>query len=677
MRARNPIALALTAAVALAAAGCGGGDNGQKPSLPPPGDAGTSRPDVGAPSGRVVVNIQAPGEGSQLNTNSPINISSTIEVVDGTDFIDPASVKTTLVLVNSTAVVSQGTLVGPVGSNTYRGLLSTVGLKQGNYILTVSATTSAGVSGEAHVGISIDNGPQLIVISPVPGGHYKGGIIVQVVADPGAYGPLMDLKGSAGGLPINLQSTGPENQYRAIVDFNDQMPPLKGEQLFVVSATNSMGTRTEIRFIIIVDEDGPLITGTVPPAGTVLPAVVRIGAFIRDDAGINESSVQVIIGDKLGNEYRLALRRDGNGFYSNLFDTHTFPKCKIEPTEPCIIFPTLSFRAADLLGNERIYSYQVAVDDIPPIADLTPPPIRDSKVAMGALRCSWLFDPLANNTRAGDMPDDLCMVGQVFDLRARIEDTGNDAVDIKLIPIAGVDPAETAVYVLDDVSRPLVVDTDADGYCDAVNPKLQPTTTPPTDPRQVLKVRFAPIAKRGNSDFTPDPSVPQVPITRPFTGGIPVGWSDLECFRGVDENPPVPLCPGNQPTIAITYAGMQPALWSLEPIEDANEGYCFGPPFDTLANNVGQGWKCIAVVTKDLNGNASTSPPIRVYVDYDYGGNLGVPFCASPPANAGPPPSCTGVYDRTNDTVTAGPCKTRKFLTSHPQPEICYQGECL
>ncbi|HEX9288375.1 MAG TPA: hypothetical protein VF904_02530, partial [Anaeromyxobacteraceae bacterium] len=47
-------------------------------------------------------------------------------------------------------------------------------------------------------------------------------------------------------------------------------------------------------------------------------------------------------------------------------------------------------------------------------------------------------------------------------------------------PNAGIDPEKTSVYILDDATQPLIVDTDGDGFCDHINPHLIPTTQPPT-----------------------------------------------------------------------------------------------------------------------------------------------------------------------------------------------------
>jgi hypothetical protein len=134
--------------------------------------------------------------------------------------------------------------------------------------------------------------------------------------------------------------------------------------------------------------------------------------------------------------------------------------------------------------------------------------------------------------------------------------------------------------------------------------------------------------------------------------------------------------------VAISYAGGVSAIWAIEPIAPDDPRYCFGSQLDTFANNVTDsnvsnamkmpGWRCIAVATADLNGNASTSMPIRVWVDYPYQGAGG--FCIDkPPAIAPPPPSCTGTYDRTTDTVSAKACTARKFAPG----EICFENDCF
>ncbi len=339
------------------------------------------------------------------------------------------------------------------------------------------------------------------------------------------------------------------------------------------------------------------------------------------------------------------------GLYGVLFDTARLTGCKEPPsTELCVVFPTVSFRASDQVGNETVVGYSFSVDNIAPIADLDPPNLRDTKLDR-VLRCSHEFNPLGNDSHYGDMPNDGRMVPQVFDLRARIQDDGNRAAGLKLAPISLVDPDATSIYVLDDEAQALVVDTDGDGTCDGINPLLVPTTQPPTENNQVLKIRLGAVPPAGTGDFTPET--------------LALSY----CESGIDPARPEPLCTFLQPHIAISYAFGQPAVWSVEPINGLR---CQGNQFDAWANHIGEGWACIAVGTKDRAGNLSVSAPLRVYIKYDYDKvarpNLGTSFGAAPPAGAGPPPPCTGRFDATSGAVTPGSCSARGFGSGQGHP---------
>ena len=118
--------------------------------------------------------------------------------------------------------------------------------------------------------------------------------------------------------------------------------------------------------------------------------------------------------------------------------------------------------------------------------------------------------------------------------------------------------------------------------------------------------------------------------------------ANAPCISGLDPEPPEPLCGWDQPTIAITYAFGQPAIWSVEPV---NQVRCHGNQFDALANHISEQWACIAVGTRDHAGNYSVSAPLRVYIDYDFrNGATAYAFGASPPSGAGAPPGCRGTF---------------------------------
>jgi hypothetical protein len=664
-------------------AACNAGKTSSPPN-PPSGSGGgggaiINGSDSGVtvmPSGKVQIVIDTPMADVIESSNAPIDVMAHVSVVTGSDVIDPASVHVAIVARGGTAMLTMGKLVGPAGADVYRGQVSVAGLNAGNYTLLVTAATTTGIGGQKAVDIVIDSGPTIIVVSPAPGGHYKNGLQVQIIADAGAFAPLQNLQANVGGMPLTLTNDPPgTDQFKAILDFNAPVPPLSGEQLFDVSASNSdgpTGTRAEVKFVFVVDNAGPTITKTTPAPGAVVGGVVDIRATIQDDAGINESTVKVFIGDQISPQFQLPLMGRGDGTFGVLFDTRNLTVCK-PPPDPglCIVLPTISFRAADQLGNETVLTYDFGVDNVPPVADLTPPNLRDSKVD-GVLLCSHPFNPLRlynglSDTLSvpgfptgfsGDAPNDLCRVPQAFDLRARVEDDGNRATGLKNPPISTVDPAATAAYILDDSTQPLVVDSDGDGYCDHINPHLVPTTQPVMSSREVLKVRLSPVPVVGAADYS----------ARPDPTPMPDG-----CTPGADKSIPEIPCLSEQPTIAIGYAGGLPSIWSVDPIDPVFQ--CFGGQFDTHANNIATaGWKCLAVATADLNGNASVSAPIRVWVDYSYPDPQ--TFCIPPPANAPPPPSCTGIYNMATDAVSPGACRARNFQPRPGTQEVCFKRDC-
>ncbi len=234
---------ALQAAVALAALAACSSKNAAPPIYTPteggvpstPGTGGTPMVpndfDAGPSSGDVVVEIHSPAAGAMLSVNAAADVAAKVTIsMGGTDLVDPASVRMTLTQGTNATIISSGPLVGPSGDNEYRGKLSLAGLKSGDYTITISARSTTGAIGAALVMVNVDAGPLVTVLSPVPGGHYKTSLFVQVAADPGALGPLGDLQASIGGQPVMLVPAGPPNQYRAPfdLDFPAQWDPKLG-----------------------------------------------------------------------------------------------------------------------------------------------------------------------------------------------------------------------------------------------------------------------------------------------------------------------------------------------------------------------------------------------------------------------------------------------------------------
>jgi hypothetical protein len=631
--------------------------------LPPPANGGASGH---MPNGTVAVTITAPGNPTTVGIHSDIVVTATAAVEGGSDYIDTSSVAVVVTAPASSVVLANGVLVSTGGAG-YSGKLSLGDLPAGTYTLTVSARSSSGTQASDHIALTVDAGPVITVLSPVADHGYNGSVAVDLTVDPGAFplasGPTATIAGKSISLtPPDANTPG----YRAIVVFGPTanpppgailLPDVSGKQLFQVQATNSIGVTEQVRVVFVIDKSGPTIAVTTPGPGDIVGGVINITATVTDDSGVLDSSVVAVISNQETPLFELPLAAQGSGIYGVLFDTSNLTRCPEPPSsELCVVFPNISFRAVDLVGNQSVLSYGFSVDNIAPVADLDPPMMRQKTLSPTGYQCSFAFDPLSVNQEIGDMPNDLCMVPQVFDLRARIEDDGNRAIQVKVTPISLVDPANTNVFIMPaSVNQPLVVDSDGDGRCDQVNPLLTPIspTAPPTLGSGVLQVRLGAVPPGGKGDFEPDPTLP----------------ANAPCAKGSSLAPPQRLCNSfEQPTLAIAYSDNQPAIWSVEPIDKTF--HCFGNQLDAYANKIPEGWACIAVQTRDKAGNQSVSVPMRVYIKYDATGG----FCPAPPANAGPPPTCTGTYDPTAKTAVVGACNARSFAKQLEY--YCLPGDC-
>ncbi len=478
----------------------------------PPGNGGTGGGVM--PTGDVMVKITAPSNPT-ISDSTVVQVTATVDDT-GTDLIDTSSVKVVVTAVTATgspgAVVGTGQLVS-TGGDTFAGTISLGNLSTGSYTLKVSAKSLTGATSDDAVTLMVQGGPTLIVNAPAEGQPYSDSVSIQILVDQGAAAPTATLAGKS----VMLSSptlSGTYDVYTATVWFGPPPTPpgaqplqqLSGKQLLDVKESDGTAT-SEVLRTFIIDTAGPTITKTTPTPGEIAGGVVTISATVTDESGVLDSSVIAVIGDQQGNPvFTLQLAPQGSGVYSILFDSLNLTRCGPPPsTAPCIVYPTISFRASDSVGNETSVGYDFSVDNMPPLADLDPPQMRQIQLASFGYECSALFDPLSVNRDVGDMPNDRCMVPQVFDLRARIEDQGNDASGLKVTPIAGIDPDNTSVYILTDNTQPLVVDTDGDGYCDTINPRLAPTAGPLTQAAQVLKIRLAGIPPRGNADFEASP----------------------------------------------------------------------------------------------------------------------------------------------------------------------------
>ena len=512
----------------------------------------------------------------------------------------------------------------------------------GNYELAVTAITSGGAQTKASVQFQIDAGPSIRIDSPVQDRAYRGSAPVDVTIGDDYFGPVSEVSMKVGQHTITAAGPGGTSgkQYTATLDFASYIPALEGEQILTVRAKNRNGIEAVVTRKFVSDSKGPIISNAKPIDGQLIGNVITISAEVNDPAGVLASSVVAVFANGPGTEYTIPMNAPAPGVmppvYSAIFDT------RLLPFGENALYPTLSFRASDKLGNESLVGNVLWLDNRPPLAELDPPEMRMlARNEASQLACSWPMDPVGP-----DAVDDLDIVPQVVDVRARVEDQGNEPLsgNPNYIPISGLDVVQ--LLVLDDTTRPLVVNTNpvargnkpADTLCDALNPLLVPTTRPMTSSDALLITMFG-IAPAGAPDLT-------------NFGGILIG-DDRSCFGGGNSKAPDPIC-------ATTYAGPKtkwrilertppmtgppfvsahqdsvtlfpgylgvgasgaPAIWTIPRQESgAANPLCGGTQLDTLANFVNDGWACLAVFASDKLGNKQVSRPMRVCVDKDVDG---------------------------------------------------------
>ncbi len=509
-------------------------------------------------------------------------------------------------------------------------------LASGMYELEINARTRGGDMESVTRVFRIDAGPVIRIDSPEENQYYRDAVTINVTVTDPMFGPVQQVSMFLGQQALTF--SGPSNnQYSGTIQFDGFDPPLDGDQLLTVRASNVNGTEAVARQRFISDNDGPVISATVPETGALIGRVITISAEVNDPAGVLESSVVAVIahGDKMF-EVKLEPPAVGSSSmaYQALFDTARLPVNAL--------FPSISFRASDVLGNQSSVGYLVSLDNTPPLADLDPPTnFRMIRNVNRVERCSNTFDPLGS-----DAVDDGENVNQLFDVRARIEDQGNEPLfgGTDFTPIAGIDNTRAQLLILNDTTKALVVDTNGDGLCDSVNPLLTPTTTPMSS-GDALLVNLVPIPPAGDSDFRP--------------GGGVTGI----CEHGDSDNPPDLRCITSNLTEVLYYASTTtPAIYGIPPVVTDNL-QCVGRQFDTLGNHVEDGWVCLAVAVADTLGNLQVSRPLRVCVDKDGQGNE---------CGAGRPaiPNCTGTQTASRPNVVVDSTIACQPWAAFPASEI-------
>ncbi len=554
------------------------------------GDGGASDPVVIAKSDRLAPTVQV--EVDSMGGDPTLDVVTSVKASIISASSNSASGTITLNQTQYSVVPETGSKVY-IYADTPFDLSSVAG---DFYDLQVIAVTAGGAVGTTSLRIYVDGGPVITFLQPAAAAYVKGSVVVTATVVDSRSG-IAGVSISIGQYPIPpaAVATG-GTQYSTTIEFGSFNPPLDGAQMVTITATNSNGNTSVGTRSFTIDNLGPTISATKPANGALIGKLISIEANVDDPAGVMDSSVIAVVanGDV---HFDVNLVKGVDGIYRQLFDTTKLPVFAI--------FPSVSFRAQDVLGNESSVGYLVSLDNTPPILDLDPP--ADVRLVKNDGTCSWPFDPVGP-----DAVDDGAVVTQLFDIRARVEDRGNTPLTgpSDFIPIAAVDPATVEVLILEDTSQPLLVDTSdpPDGFCDDINPDLVPSVSPQSSKDAQLIDMVAMPFNSGAGDFSyqPDPGLRVDGITpcKQANGPIPTALCDTTY------NP----LKAQALTYLMAYAAQMslPSIWTLPPI--IYDGLqCAGRQFDA-SNNLHDGWACVAVEASDKLGNKQVSRPIRICV---------------------------------------------------------------
>jgi len=518
--------------------------------------------------------------------------------------------------------------------------------------LFVEAADLLGTWNSADVQVKRDTGPVVEFITPEDQERYAGSVNVSFrVSDPnGVLESSVVAEVGSVVLDITKQSEDTDNgatptwiRFTGEIIFDDPMfvPPLQSTHQVMVTAENIANhVSSESTVTFVVDDEGPVITVLSPLPGEIVGGIINIEAEVVDDAGVLNTSVVAVLGGN-ADEYIVELTSVA-GLFVGSFDTTQFPSN--------YIFPPISIRAADMLNNESNVGFLLALDNTSPVISLDPPAnMRMGQKKAGVIECSRWFDPVgAANPNDGDT------VPQIHFMRVRIEDQGNQAVGLLQETLSLVKYSTPRVFWLTDTSQALVVDTDADGICDEINPELTPSTNPQGS-NEILALNLEPISPTGIADFR---------------FGDPNPLPSICDASGEMIDPPTELCSATLPemmTKAIFYTvdDSEPAIWSLPQIDEGNALFCTGHQFDNYASNIPEGWVCVAVRAVDNAGNIGISRPLRICVDYTLDGN---PATCAIPADM---PDCTGTLDPATQLVDPNtPCTFDSNTQDFPDEQV-------
>lgn len=554
------------------------------------------------------------GDGVLVDGTVTVVCTATQSTKSGSAKVNASSVK--LAMLGPDGSVLAMHAGAPTGNaNEYSFDFALTEVQSGLVTFTCSAESADKQTGSDEVSTLVDNGPVITFTKPVLNAAYPLSQPLEIDFTVTAA-PLTDGDDNAAVDSVALNIVGQDiplddaevepGHYQLQVNLADPklfMPPPSGPTPVTVTATNKRSPKPRQATVnqqISVDGAGPTIKFTSPLDKAVVGGKVKLIFDIGDlVSGVDPSKVVVAL-NKVDHPFD-----SNNDAWTHLKDTFTFEfdSRQIKDAKMQI---TVNVRADDKVGNPAVPASELLyLDNYPPSIDLDPSPIRtfDSNK-----KCSGTFDPVGDKAA-----NDLGSAIRSALFRAVVWDNTNEDPDNIIIPhFSATNQKSVRLYLEGDNAKPLIVDTDNDGYCDDVA-QVDSTNS----------LEFGPIPKAGVPWLVNDPNAePKA--------------TSLNCTVEDGTKPPT-LCTNNRSemwqVIQDEYNNI-PVIYGASPTPNSDE--CTGVGWEFTTKIVADGWVCFATRAADNVGNVSVSRPLRICVDSD--GVPGTPACATASMD---PPTCT------------------------------------
>ncbi|HMA97533.1 MAG TPA: hypothetical protein VKP30_32840 [Polyangiaceae bacterium] len=399
--------------------------------------------------------------------------------------------------------------------------------------------------------------------------------------------------------------------------------------------TNKRKAVADSGVTINVDSTPPVVTVTSPTDGSVVGGELQLKFNVKDPASTGTNDP----GSGVKAESTVVKLNYAPFPYDSTSERWSFDKnsgdfifrFRESDLASSTAQATIGISAGDLAGNAETAarSLTLYIDRVPPVVDLDPPTVRELYIDSDRLtHGSNSFDPL------GEAVNDRAIVQGAAIFRAFVWDRTNTPLPGSNIEkFAATNQSTVRLWMQEEVTRPLLKDTNGDGVCDAIDEGSAIAPAIAIELRAIPTIGTSPRmynAEDKNGDNVDDT----------FYIFEDARYWDVPALLTGQHYPlknltvPDRLCANTSDMVRVTQHSMEvspaePVVYGLTP--SASGVGCTGVSWEftgLLHRTVPEGWVCFAAEATDNVGNVGISPVMALCYD-DLDGTNGVPSCST------------------------------------------------